>query len=65
MAAYLGVRGAVPAEQEADTLPTKDDELPSLEEAERRIPIKTKALMEELFRAKLEKVQKVNPKKIR
>jgi len=63
MAAYLGAPGGpVHAEDE-----TSDDDrpIPSLEEAENRISPKTKALMDELFRAKLDQVQRINPKKIR
>jgi len=36
-----------------------------LEELEKRIPERTKALMEELFRARLERVQRIDPKQIR
>ena len=39
--------------------------LPDLETFEKTLPTKTKVLMEELFRAKLNKVQRINPKKIR
>lgn len=56
--------GAMPVREEDEVI---DDgsELPSLEVVEARIPDKTKVIMEELFRAKLSKVQRVNPKKIR
>ncbi|MBC2605391.1 hypothetical protein [Pelagicoccus albus] len=50
---------------EEDILPDDGSELPELEAVEKRIPEKTRVLMEELFRAKLSKVQRVNPKKIR
>lgn len=63
MAAYLG------AVAESDSSGTEkengDENLPSLEEAAARIPAKTKALMDELFRAKLVKVKRIDPKEIR
>ena len=63
MAAYLGepedpVRGE-------DASVSDDRPIPTLDEADKRITPKTKALMEELFRAKLNKVQRINTKKIR
>ena len=63
MAAYLGA----PEEpiRDEDTAPDNDRPIPSLEAAEKQISPKTKALMDELFRAKLEKVQRINPNKIR
>ncbi len=42
-----------------------DRPLLDLEEVEAMIPEKTKALMDELFRAKLEKVKRIDSKKIR
>ena len=50
--------------REEDVIPDDGTELPSLDVVEKRIPEKTRVLMEELFRAKLNKVQRVNPKKI-
>ena len=63
MAAYLGA----PSDPVRDEDGPVDDSrpLPSLADAEKAISPKTKALMDELFRAKLEKVQRINPKKIR
>lgn|GEM_PF-2447865 len=62
---YLGVEAPV-AIVEEETVPVGDGRpLPSLADVEKRIPTKTKALMEELFRAKLEKVQRIDPKEIR
>ena len=55
---------AVPVRDE-DIIPDDGTELPDLEVVEKRIPETTKVLMEELLRAKLTKVQRVNPKKIR
>ncbi len=51
--------------REEDIIPDDGAELPSLEAVEQRIPEKTRVLMEELLRAKLNKVQRVNPKKIK
>lgn len=51
--------------REEDIIPDDGAELPALETVEKRIPEKTRVLMEELFRAKLSKVQRVNPKKIK
>ena len=65
MAAYLGASGGNRIENEDEAGPSGGDELPSLSEVENRIPVKTRALMEELFRAKLSKVQRINPKNIR
>ncbi|MDQ8187558.1 hypothetical protein [Pelagicoccus sp. SDUM812002] len=48
-----------------DIIPDDGKELPPLELVEQRIPEKTRVLMEELFRAKLNKVQRINPKKIK
>jgi hypothetical protein len=63
MASYLGTPGDPVREEDA---PVDDSRpLPTLEEAEKTISPKTKALMDELFRAKLDKVQRINPKKIR
>lgn len=56
--------GGAPAREE-DAEPEAGGELPDLDAVSQKIPIKTQVLMEELFRAKLEKVQRVNPKKIR
>ncbi|MBK1876527.1 hypothetical protein [Pelagicoccus mobilis] len=56
--------GAMPVREE-DIIPDDGAELPDIEVVEKRIPEKTKVLMEELFRAKLTKVERVNPKKIR
>ncbi len=63
MAAYLGA----PSEptREEDSIVDDSRPIPSLEDAEKAIAPKAKALMDELFRAKLEKVQRINPKKIR
>lgn len=54
---------AVPVRDE-DIIPDDGTELPELDVVEKRIPEKTRVLMEELLRAKLTKVQRVNPKKI-
>ncbi|MDQ8182468.1 hypothetical protein [Pelagicoccus sp. SDUM812005] len=51
--------------RDEDIIPDDGKELPPLEMVEKRIPEKTRVLMEELFRAKLSKVQRVNPKKIK
>lgn len=51
--------------RDEDIIPDDGTELPELEVVESRIPEKTRVLMEELFRAKLNKVQRINPKKIR
>ncbi len=51
--------------REEDIIPDDGSELPTLDMVEKRIPEKTRVLMEELFRAKLNKVQRVNPKKIK
>ena len=64
MSAYLGASGVVRIENEDEAGLSDADELPSLSEVENRIPVKTRALMEELFRAKLSKVQRINPKNI-
>jgi hypothetical protein len=63
MAAYLGATGT-PALTSNDSK-KDDDSLPSLEEAIAQVPAKTRALMDELFRARLEKVKRVDPKDIR
>lgn len=63
MAAYLGASGS-PSETGSKT-ETSDGDLPTLEEAAAMVPAKAKALMEELFRARLEKVKRVDPKEIR
>ncbi len=55
---------AMPVREE-DVIPDDGTELPTLEMVEKRVPEKTRVLMEELFRAKLNKVQRVNPKKIK
>lgn len=59
MAAYLGATGSSESKFEND-----DKSLPTLEEVEAMVPAKTKALMDELFRARLEKVKRINPKEI-
>lgn len=51
--------------REEDVIPDDGTELPDLDVVTKRIPEKTLVLMEELFRAKLSKVQRVNPKKIK
>ncbi len=56
--------GAAPIRDE-DVFEDDGKELPDIDVVRKRIPEKTQVLMEELFRAKLEKVQRVNPKKIR
>lgn len=56
--------GAAPMREE-DVVPEDGDELPDIDALRKRIPEKTQVLMDELFRAKLSKVQRVNPKKIR
>ena len=62
LAAMFG--GASPLRDE-DTPGEAGDPLPELDVATQRIPLKTQVLMEELFRARFDKVQRVNPKKIR
>lgn len=57
--------GAAMPVRDEDLIPDDGAELPELEVVEKRIPEKTKLLMEELLRVKLTKVQRVNPKKIR
>ena len=39
--------------------------MPSLEEAEALISEKTKLLMDELFRARIQRVKRIDPKEIR
>lgn len=56
--------GAAPVREE-DLVPDDEGELPDIDQLRKRIPEKTQVLMEELFRAKLSRVQRVNPKKIR
>ena len=63
MAAYLGATGT--AALTRNDSKKDDDSLPSLEEAIAQVPAKTRALMDELFRARLEKVKRVDPKDIR
>jgi hypothetical protein len=63
MAAYLGasgIAGVTNCESSKD-----DDSLPTLEEAVAKVPAKALVLMDELFRAKLEKVKRIDPKDIR
>lgn len=55
---------SVPVKDE-DLIPDDGTELPDVDVVKKRIPEKTQVLMEELFRAKLSKVQRINPKKIR
>lgn len=55
--------GGAPMRDE-DVTPDDGTALPDLDVVTKRIPEKTRVLMEELFRAKLSKVQRVNPKKI-
>lgn len=63
MAAYVGEDSETGDTSEASS---KDERpLPSLEDVEKTIPDRTKALMDELFRAKLEKVKRIDPKEIR
>ncbi|EDY84890.1 hypothetical protein VDG1235_4524 [Verrucomicrobiia bacterium DG1235] len=50
--------------REEDEIPDDGTELPNIDVVKKRIPEKTQVLMEELFRAKLSRVQRVNPKKI-
>ncbi|NEQ66738.1 MAG: hypothetical protein F6K21_14775 [Symploca sp. SIO2D2] len=42
----------------------KDGPLPDLKDVEHQIPAKTKALMEELFHARLDSVKRIDRKKI-
>lgn len=63
MAAYLGASG-IPEVTNGESS-KDDDSLPTLEEAIAKVPAKTRALMDELFRAKLEKVKRIDPKDIR
>ena len=62
MAAYLGASGI--AEITNGESSKDDDSLPTLEEAIAKVPAKARALMDELFRAKLEKVKRIDPKDI-
>ncbi len=63
MAAYLGASSTTEVTKSESV---KDDvSLPTLEEAIAKVPAKTRALMDELFRARLEKVKRVDPKDIR
>ncbi|MDQ8204573.1 hypothetical protein [Pelagicoccus sp. SDUM812003] len=55
---------AMPVRDE-DIVPEDGSELPDIDTLKKRIPEKTQVLMEELFRAKLQKVERVNPKKIK
>lgn len=55
---------AMPVRDE-DEIPDDGSELPDVEVVKKRISAKTQVLMEELFRTKIVKVQRVNPKKIR
>lgn len=57
--------GGPPPREEDATPADNASDLPSLEQAKPRVPAKTQVLMEELFRATLEKVQRINPKSIR
>lgn len=63
--AYFGAAPSAPIKEEDEPLPMSDKPLPDLEYAEKRIPAKTKALMQELFRAKLDKVQRIDPRKVK
>lgn len=63
MASYLGAPDDL--EEDGDGSDLDDRPLPSLAEAEAMISPKTKALMDELFRAKLENVKRIDPKLIR
>ncbi len=63
MAAYLGAAGSL--SETGSKAETNDGSLPTLEEAVAIVPAKAKALMEELFRARLEKVKRIDPKEIR
>ena len=56
--------GGVPVKEEDETVEAGSP-LPDIEAVRQKVPVKTQVLMEELFRAKLAKVQRVNPKKIR
>ncbi len=63
MAAYLGAAGSTV--ETGSKAETSDGSLPTLEEAVAMVPAKAKALMEELFRARLEKVKRIDPREIR
>jgi len=63
MAAYLGSAGS--SSETGNDTEVSDGSLPTLEEAVAMVPAKAKALMEELFRARLEKVKRIDPKEIR
>lgn len=56
--------GAAPIKEDDYFLEDGGD-LPDIENVRQRIPAKTQVLMQELFRARLDRVQRVNPKKIR
>ena len=63
MVAYLGASGI--SEVTNGESSKDDDSLPTLEEAIAKVPAKARALMDELFRAKLERVKRIDPKDIR
>ncbi len=63
MAAYLGEPEESAGENAKPNL--REGPVPSLEEAEARIPAKAKALMDELFRARFEKVKRIDPDQVR
>ncbi len=64
--AYYGLVEEPKASEEPQGEPKKEEKpLPSLSDVEKRIPEKTKALMEELFRARLETVKRIDPKEVR
>lgn len=56
--------GSGSPEKEEDLPSDSDSEIPDMESSRKRVPEKTQVLMEELFRAKLDRVQRVNPKTI-
>ena len=57
--AYIPFEELEALEDEADL-----EALPNLREVEDRVPQKTKALMEELFRARLDSVKRIDRKKL-
>jgi len=63
MAAYLGA--SEDSDPKGSEKKDSDATLPSLEEAAALIPAKAKALMEELFRARPDRVKRIDPKEIR
>lgn len=64
MAAMYG-GGRQAADEELSPAEADEASEISVEDAEKALPAKTKALMEELFRARVQSVRKVDPKRIK